>query len=129
MRLENNPYEVNLGWLVNLDKKADFVGKEALAKIKKEGVKRKLVGIEIHGPQIHAWATEFWDVIARSKKVRHLTALTYSPRLKKNIAYAWVPIRLAKLGTRLKIATSAGERDATVVKKPFVDPKKDLPKS
>ena len=129
MRLENNPYEVDLGWLVNLDKKADFVGKEALAKIKKEGVKRKLVGIEIHGPQIHAWATEFWDVIAGSKKVGHLTALTYSPRLKKNIAYAWVPIRLAKLGTRLKIATSAGERDATVVKKPFVDPKKDLPKS
>ena len=120
---------MDLGWRVDLDKKADFIGKKALAKIKKDGVKRKLVGIEIHGPQIHAWATEFWDVTAGGKKVGHLTALTYSPRLKKNIAYVWVPIRLAKLGTRLQVATPAGEREATVVKKPFVDPKKDLPKS
>jgi len=58
-----------------------------------------------------------------------VTALSYSPRLKKNIAYAWVPIRLAKLGTSLTVATSTGERQATVVKKPFVDPKKDIPKS
>ncbi|HYU06933.1 MAG TPA: glycine cleavage T C-terminal barrel domain-containing protein, partial [Thermoplasmata archaeon] len=101
MTLENNPYEVDLGWLVNLDKKADFVGKKALAGIKKAGVKRKLAGIEIHGPQIHAWATEFWDVEKDGKNVGHLTALTYSPRLQKNIAYAWVPIRLAKLGTTL----------------------------
>ena len=129
MTLENNPYEVSLGWLVDLNKKADFIGKKALAKIKKEGVKRKLVGVEIDGPQIHAWATEFWDVTKDGKKVGHLTALTYSPRLEKNIAYAWVPIRLAKLGTRLTIATSAGARDATVVKKPFVDPKKSIPKS
>src|SRR5436309_3472127 len=129
MTLENNPYEVSLGWLVDLNKKADFIGKKALAKIKKEGVKRKLVGVEIDGPQIHAWATEFWDVTKDGKKVGHLTALTYSPRLEKNIAYAWVPIRLAKLGTRLTIATSAGDRDAIVVKKPFVDPKKSIPKS
>src|SRR5437667_628398 len=127
MTLENNPYEVSLSWLVDLNKKADFIGKKALAKIKKEGVKRKLVGLEIDGPQIHAWATEFWDVKKDGKKVGHLTALTYSPRLEVNIAYAWVPIRLAKLGTRLTIATSAGARDATVVKQPFVDPKKSTP--
>ncbi len=129
MTLENNPYEVDLGWLVNLDKKADFIGKRALAKIKKDGVQRKLVGLEIHGPQIHAWATEYWDVKKDDKKVGHLTALTFSPRLKKNLAYAWVPIRLAKLGTDVTVATSLGEREATVVKKPFVDPKKDIPKS
>ena len=129
MTLENNPYEVDLGWLVDLDKKPDFIGKKALAKIKKDGVKRKLVGVEIHGPQIHAWATELWDVKKDGKKVGHLTALTYSPRLEKNIGYAWVPIRFAKLGTPLTIVTSQGERDATVVKKPFVDPKKSIPKS
>ena len=85
--------------------------------------------VEIHGPQINAWATEFWDVKEDGKKVGHLTALTYSPRLEKNIAYAWVPIRLAKRGTSLVIATSVGERDATVVKKPFMDPTKEIPKS
>ncbi len=129
MTLENNPYEVDLGWLVDLNKKADFIGKEALAKIKKQGVKRKLVGLEIHGPQISPWAIEFWDVKRAGKKVGHLTALTYSPRLEKNLGYAWVPIELAKRGTELIIVTPAGERTATVVKKPFVDPKKDIPKS
>ena len=129
MTLENNPYEVDLGWLVDLNKKPDFIGKEALAKIKKQGVKRKLVGLEIHGPQISPWAIEFWDVKQAGKKVGHLTALTYSPRLEKNLGYAWVPIELAKLGTELIIVTPAGERTATVVKKPFVDPKKDIPKS
>src|SRR5947209_16141544 len=119
MTLENNPYEVGLGWLVDLGKKADFVGKKALAKIKKEGVKRKLVGVEIQGPQIHAWATEFWDVKKNGKKVGHLTALTYSPRLEKNIAYAWVPIRLAKLGTRLTSAPPDGARDATGPPTPY----------
>ena len=63
------------------------------------------------------------------KEVGHLTALTYSPRLKKNLAYVWVPIGLAKLGTDLTIVTPSGERSATVVKKPFVDPKKEIPKS
>lgn len=57
------------------------------------------------------------------------SALTYSPRFKKNIAYAWVPIRLEKLGTRLTVATPAGEREAAVVKKPFAHPKEDNPKS
>lgn len=129
MTLENNPYEVDLGWLVNLDKKAEFIGRKALTKIKKEGVKRKLVGLEIHGSQIAAWATEFWDVRKGAKKVGHLTALTYSPRLKKNLAYAWVPVERSKLGTELTVVTPSEERSATVVKKPFVDPKKDIPKS
>src|SRR2546427_5246894 len=68
MTLENNPYEVDLGWLGKLDKKADFIGKTALAKTKKEGVKKKLVGVEIHGPQINAWALGFLDVTKDGKK-------------------------------------------------------------
>jgi aminomethyltransferase len=52
-----------------------------------------------------------------------------SPRLEKNIGYAWVPIEHSKLGTRLTIVTPAGDREALVVKKPFIDPKKELPKS
>ncbi|MGQ0796929.1 MAG: glycine cleavage T C-terminal barrel domain-containing protein [Methanobacteriota archaeon] len=129
MTLENNPYEVGLGWLVDEGKKADYVGKKALAKIKREGVKRKLVGVEIHGPRLAVWLDEFWDVRADRTTIGRLTALTYSPRLTKNIGYALVPVRYAKLGTKLTVATPVGDRDATVVRKPFIDPKKDIPKS
>jgi len=54
----------------------------------------------------------------------------YSPRLKRNIGYAMVPIELSKLGTKLSVLVpDRGERKMTVVKKPFVDPAKDIPKS
>jgi len=55
--------------------------------------------------------------------------MTYSPRLEKNIGYALVGIDHAKIGTRLRVSTTKGVRSASVVKKPFVDPKKDIPKS
>ena len=59
----------------------------------------------------------------------HVTSAIHSPRLKKNIGYAMVPIAHAKLGTRLKVETPRGERDTTVVRKPFIDPRKEIPKS
>ncbi len=129
MTLQDNPYEVGLGWLVDLDKKSDFVGKAALRKIKKEGVTKKLVGVEIRGPKIHSWLSEYWPVKAKGQAIGRLTAMTYSPRLEKNIGYAMVPVEHSKLGTRLTIVTPKGEREATVVRKPFVDPTKEIPKS
>lgn len=129
MTLDDNPYEVGLGWLVDLDKKSDFVGRAALARIKKQGVKKKLVGVEIHGPKIFSWLSEPWPVKANGKTVGKLTAMTYSPRLRKNLAYAMVPVEHSKLGTHLTVVAPKGERKATVVRRPFVDPKKDIPKS
>ena len=127
--LDNNPYEVGLGWTVDLDKKADFLGREALRRIKAEGVKRKLVGVEVEGDSLGAWAPEFLPVLAEGRKIGHVTSLTFSPRLEKNIGFALVPTDHAKIGTRFRVTTSKGERSATVVKKPFVDPKKDIPKA
>ncbi len=127
--LDNNPYEVGLGWTVDEDKKDDYLGKEALARIKREGVTRKLVGIEIEGDPLGAWIPDYWDVHADGQKVGHVTSLTYSPRLEKNIGYALLKIDQARVGTKLRVATSRGARNATVVKKPFVDPKKEIPKS
>src|SRR5437899_3735318 len=42
--LDNNPYELGLGWTVDEDKRSDYLGKGALARMEKEGIKRKLVG-------------------------------------------------------------------------------------
>jgi len=127
--LDNNPYEVGLGWTVDEDKRSDYLGKAAIARIKEDGVKRKLVGIEVAGESLGAWIPDYWDVTADGRKVGHVTSLTYSPRLEKNIGYALVGIDQAKIGTRLRVSTTKGVRSATVVKKPFVDPKKDIPKS
>ena len=126
--LDTNPYEVGLGWLVDEKKKADYIGKKALAKIRKEGVKRKLVGVEIEGAPIDFNMTK-WAVEADGKTVGKITSAIYSPRLKKNIGYAIVPVKHAKLGTSLRVMHPGGPREATVVTRPFIDPKKDIPKS
>ncbi len=127
---DHNPYEAGLGWLVDLDKKHDFIGRAALRKIKREGVKRKLVGVEVPGDEVvRPWLPHPWPVRKDGKEVGTLTALAMSPRLQKNIGYAWLPIPLTKLGTEIEIETPAGSRKAIVVKKPFIDPKKETPKS
>ncbi len=129
MTLENNPFEVGLGWLVDEGKEADFIGKQSLRRIKAEGVRQKLVGIELHDTKPIEWLPEFWPVEVGGRPVGRVTALIHSPRLEKNIGYAMVPIEHARLGTKLTVATPRGDRPATVVKKPFIDPGKSIPKS
>ncbi len=128
MTLDTNPYEVGLGWLVDLDQDADFVGKRALATIKRDGVSRKLVGVEIAGAPLDLNMTR-WPISQNGTGGGWVTSAVFSPRLGKNIGYAMVPIALAEHGTMLSVETADGTRTATVVPKPFVDPKKDLPKS
>jgi aminomethyltransferase len=126
--LEDTPYHVGLGWLVDEDKEADYMGKEALQRVKAEGVKRKLVGVEIAGERI-AFNPTKWPVLKDGKRIGHVTSAIHTPRLKKNIGYAMVPAEESQLGTELTVAIpEVGERTATVVKKPFIDPKKEIPK-
>ncbi len=129
MTLENNPYEVGLGWLVDDAKPDDYIGKLALKRLKARGVKRKLVGVEIAGEPLDFNMTR-WPVHHKGEAAGFVTSALYSPRLARNIGYANVPAELAELGTHLTVtAPEAGERDAVVVVKPFVDPTKEIPKS
>lgn len=128
MTLENNVYELGLERLVDENKSGDYIGRDALRRIKAGGVARQLVGVEIGGDPIEFNTTK-WPVRAGGAVVGHVTSAIHSPRLKRNIAYAWVPVAHAALGTRLAVAAPGGERPATVVAKPFVDPEKAIPKS
>ena len=128
MTLENNPYEVGLGWLVDLDHEADFIGKDALRRIKANGVGRKLVGVEIGGPKLDLNLTR-WPVRHGRHTIGFITSAVHSPRLKKNIGYANVPVEHSALGTKLVADVPHGEGALTVVRKPFVDPEKEIPKS
>ena len=127
--LEDTPYHVGLERLVDLKKPTDYMGKEALARIREKGVDRKLVGVEIAGPRIEFNPTK-WPVSAGGRRVGRITSAIYSPRLEKNIGYAMVPTQHAELGSKLGVEIpDVGQREATVVPKPFVDPEKAIPKS
>ena len=132
MRIEDTPYHVTgLERLVELDQQADFIGKEALRRLREEGVDRKLVGIVILGEPMsdEGALNDFWPVLGDGGRVGRVTAGAWSPRLERNVGYAWVPIALAEVGTPLKIDSPRGAIDATVRELPFVDARKDIPKS
>ena len=129
MTLENNLYEVGLDYLVDEAKVADYIGSAALKRIKAEGIKQKLAGIEIEGPRLEMNAVP-WPVAAGGETVGRVTSAVYSPRLEKNIGYAMLPLAKAVLGTVLQVRVpGVGARRATVVPKPFIDPKKEIPKT
>jgi aminomethyltransferase len=124
MTLDNNPYEVGLERLVNLDKKADFVGREALKNISAQQVSRKLIGVEIGGAPVDMNMTRY-----PVKSGGFVTSCVHSPRLAKNIGYAMVPVEYSTAGTRLEVQAPDGARSAVVVPMPFIDPKKAIAKS
>jgi glycine cleavage system aminomethyltransferase T len=86
------------------------------------------VGVEIGGDKLDMNFTK-WPVHAGDGQVGEVTTALYSPRLEKNIGYAWVPVELAEVGSSVTVECPAGERPATVVPMPFIDPMKVIPKA
>ena len=128
MTLDNNPYEVGLDRLVELDKPEPFLGREALRRIRERGVALRLVGVEIRSQPLEFNYTR-WPVRRNGALVGVVTSAVSSPRLEKNIGYAMVPAALSALGTELAVETPAGEAAAVVAPMPFLDPGKAIPKS
>jgi glycine cleavage system aminomethyltransferase T len=124
--IHTNPYELGLDRLVNLDMDADFIGKEALRRIRDEGVSRKQVGLVIEGTALKGPNTTFWPVHRNGAEIGKVTSAVYSPRLKQNIALAMIQTEFEPIGTEVEVVTTSGATQAVVVERPFYDPKKSL---
>ncbi len=127
--IHTNPYELGFDRLVNLETAIDFIGKEALKKIKQNGIKRKQVGLIIDCDPLSGPNTTFWPIEKDGKTIGKVTSAVYSPRLKKNIALAMIEINYSELGNELNVQTHEGKYSATIVEKPFYDPKKKIASS
>jgi aminomethyltransferase len=128
----DTPFHVTgLEKYVELDQPTDFIGKQALARIAEEGVDRKLVGIDIGGPPMtdEGALNDFWPVADGDERIGRVTAAAWSPRLEKNIGYAWVPATHMDEGTPLTLRSGSGSVRATVAALPFFDPAKQVPVS
>jgi aminomethyltransferase len=127
-----NPYQLGLDRLVNLDMEADFIGKAALRRIKEEGVSRKQIGLIIEGDPLKGPNTSYWRIVKDGVVIGKVTSAVFSPRLEQNIALAMVATEHANLGARVKvvnrsgIVNEAGTENATIVDRPFYDPKKSI---
>ena len=117
----NNPYEVGLDWMIDLDQEDDFIGKEALREISLRGPTKKLMGAEIKGDPIESSNEDYLPVLIDGKRVGTMTAMVFSPRLQKNIAYVFLDIEHAKVGQEILILNSHQSLEAEVVDLPWFD--------
>ena len=124
--INTNPFELGFDRLVDLEMDADFIGKAALKDIKAKGITRTQIGLVLECAPLAGPNTRFWDIHKDDVVVGRLTSAVYSPRLKQNIALAMVDINHAVLGSSVSVMTHSGPCEATVVERPFFDPKKSI---
>jgi aminomethyltransferase len=110
------PLEAGLGWLVHLDTKGDFVGRQILERQKAEGLSRRLVGLQMQGRNI---ARHGYPVLFEGNVVGEITSGTLSPTLGFPVALVYVPNEIAGVGQELEVEIRGKLYSAKVVKRPF----------
>ncbi|MGH7897514.1 MAG: glycine cleavage system aminomethyltransferase GcvT [Candidatus Binatia bacterium] len=113
---QTTPLEAGLGWVVKLEK-GDFIGREALLRQRREGVGRKIIGLEMEGaaPPRHGYR-----VFHEGRVVGVVTSGSKSPTLGKGIALAMVDAATTAIGSRLEVEIRSRQHPAKVVRLPFV---------
>jgi len=109
--------EAGLGWIVCVDEaKGTFPGRDVLARQKKEGAPRKLVGFEVIGRGI---ARHGYPVYAGDQAVGAVTSGTYAPFVQKNIGLCYLPAAQAEVGAEISVEIREKKVAAKVVPTPF----------
>jgi len=111
-----NPIEAGLGWITKTDK-GNFLGKDAILKVKQEGPGRKLVALI---SDEKTFPRKGYDITAEGKKVGVVTSGTVSPVLEKPIALGYVDKPLNAPGSKVAFKIRDKEIPAVVTKLPFV---------
>jgi glycine cleavage system aminomethyltransferase T len=127
MTYENNPYEMGLDRLVDDLPEQASISTAALKRIKADGVSRKINGVEFDGHPFPGLNNAKWPVTDGGRQIGKVTSAIHSPRLGKNIGYAWLPADRSREGASITVQTEWGERSGTIVEMPFVDPSKQIP--
>ena len=110
-----NPLEAGLGWVVKLAK-GDFIGREAIERVRAAGPARRLVGLEMTE---RAVARHGYPVVKDGAPIGVVTSGSYGPSVDRSIAMAYVASAHAAIGTGLGVEIRGQARSARVVKTPF----------
>ncbi|NWF50187.1 MAG: glycine cleavage system aminomethyltransferase GcvT [Ignavibacteriaceae bacterium] len=111
-----NPLEAGLGWITKMNKE-NFIGLDALQKVKKEGIKRKLIGIQSDD---RSFPRHGYDISVNGRLIGKITSGTVSPVLEKPIALGYVSAEYSEIGSKINYVVRSKEVPAEVVKLPFV---------
>jgi aminomethyltransferase len=109
------PLEADLGWIVKFDK-GDFVGRDALARQKEQGIRRKLIGFEMRGRGI---ARDGYEVYLDGAAAGWVTSGSPAPTLNKNIGLCYLPVEHARVGRAIEVIVRQQPVAAETVDTPF----------
>lgn len=112
---DENPFEAGLGWVVKLEK-ASFSGREALLRIKAEGVRKHLVGLLPQGGRIPRHGA---PVLAAGEAVGQVTSGSFAPSLGRPVALGYVANPYAKTGQPVEINLGNTSVNAEVTSRVF----------
>jgi len=110
-----DPISAGLGWVVARDK-GEYVGRQAIERIRAEGSRTRLVGLEVS----EGIPRPGFPVLQDGVEVGKVASGTYSPSRGIGIATAYVPVSLAEPGTSVDVAIRRKVAPAVVVRPPFV---------
>ncbi len=110
------PLEAGMGFVVKLQKNSEFIGRAALLKQKENGLKRKLVGIEMIDKGIPRHG---YKILKNGIEIGEVTTGTQSPLTKRNIGLALINVEFATVGTELEIEIRNKKLKVLTVETPF----------
>jgi 4-methylaminobutanoate oxidase (formaldehyde-forming) len=116
------PYEAGMGFAVKLDK-GDFLGRRALVEQKEAGLRRKLCCLTLDKPTVSTIGKEPVRALGDDEVIGWITSGGYGYSVEKSIAYAYLPIDKAKVGTALDIEILGERIPAKIEREPLWDPK------
>lgn len=119
MNMDTTPLEAGLDYFIKLDKGVDFIGREALLRHKENGVHKKLCMLTVETTDVDPEGNE--SIWFGGKVVGNTTSGSYSYRLKKSIALAYLPLELTELGSRVEVELLGTKCPAIVVKDPLFE--------
>jgi len=118
---ENNPLECGLAGYCNTDGSVDYIGLQALQKIKADGVQRKMRGVLFDGGPGPA-VSKPWPITVGEKRVGQITTGAYSPRFKQNVGLSMIDKGHWELGADVVVHSSDGlKRQGKISTLPFPD--------
>ena len=118
MHSEHNPFEAGLGWAVRFDK-GDFLGREALIRIRAQGLERKLCCLTLDEPEAMAMGGE--PILDGRRVLGYVTSSNYGYTVRKQIAYGYLPLTHAVEGTPVGVEYFGRRFRATVSREPLYD--------
>jgi glycine cleavage system aminomethyltransferase T len=120
MHSEYTPYEAGIGFTVKLDK-GDFIGREALLRLKEQGLARKLCCLVLDDPSTIVLGKE--PILDGERVLGYVTSANYGYSVGQSIAYGYLPIDQASPGTAVAIEYFGQRHAATVAREPLYDAK------